>query len=245
MQASPIEKTFSFLIIGILATFHISAQPDSITNLATTSVPLKSSPPQKNYLNAKSIIIPVAFINYGFSALGSEELKEINTHIRNEVKEDAPLFKTKLDNYLQYAPAASVYALNLAGVKGKHNFLDRSIIYIISELSSSLLVATLKTTTHQLRPDSSTYNSFPSGHTTEAFTGAEFLNQEFGWRSPWYSVAGYTVASGTAFLRIMNNRHWLSDVIARAGIGILTTKFSYWLYSTWEHRKRRNQPLLY
>jgi membrane-associated phospholipid phosphatase len=53
------------------------------------------------------------------------------------------------------------------------------------------------------------------------------------------------MATATGVLRVMNNRHWLSDVITGAGIGILTTKFSYWLYSKWEKRKHGKQPVLY
>ena len=71
------------------------------------------------------------------------------------------------------------------------------------------------------------------------------MNQEFGWRSPWYSVAGYSMATATALLRIMNNRHWAGDVIAGAGIGILSTKFSYWLYSKWENRKNSREIMNY
>jgi membrane-associated phospholipid phosphatase len=115
----------------------------------------------------------------------------------------------------------------------------------MSSILSAQLVTALKHDTHQLRPDGSTYNSFPSGHTTTAFIGAEMMNQEYGWRSPWYSVAGYAMASGTAALRVMNNRHWLSDVLAGAGIGMLTTKCSYWLYGKWENRKHGKQIVYY
>ena len=47
---------------------------------------------------------------------------------------------------------------------------------------------------------------------------------------PWIGVAGYAVAAGTGFLRMYNNKHWLNDVIAGAGVGILSTRLSYWLY---------------
>lgn len=48
-------------------------------------------------------------------------------------------------------------------------------------------------------------------------------------RSPWYSVAGYTIATATAYSRLLNNRHWISDVLAGAGIGILSTELGYWI----------------
>lgn len=75
-------------------------------------------------------------------------------------------------------------------------------------------------------------NSFPSGHTATAFMGAEFLRKEYWDVSPWIGVAGYAVAAGTGFFRMYNNRHWLTDVLTGAGIGILSTQAAYWLYPT-------------
>ena len=174
--------------------------------------------------------MPAAFIGYGFLSLKNPSLQNLDKGIRKEVMEYKTPFKTKADDYIKYAPAAAVYALDLVGIKSKHNFIDRTIIYLVSNTLANQLVTSLKHATHQLRPDGSTYNSFPSGHTTTAFISAEFLNQEYGFRSPWYSIAGYTVAGATGICRVMNNRHWLSDVIAGAGLGILSTKLTYWLY---------------
>ena len=39
--------------------------------------------------------------------------------------------------------------------------------------------------------------------------------------SPWYAVGGYAVATFTGVMRVLNNRHWISDVLSGAGIGIL------------------------
>jgi membrane-associated phospholipid phosphatase len=62
--------------------------------------------------------------------------------------------------------------------------------------------------------------------------GAELLYQEYKEKSFWYGISGYVVASGTGAFRMYNNRHWLTDVVAGAGIGILSTKVAYWLYPT-------------
>jgi len=243
MKAFSTAISASLLAICFFTTVAVSAQrTDSVT---TSFQKIERLPPSKNYLSAKSLIIPVVLIDYGFATLKSEELQEVNIKIAEEVTEDASGFKTKVDDYLKYAPAAAVYLLNAVGVKGRHKFLDRTIILGMSTILGNQVVTFLKHSTHQLRPDGSTYNSFPSGHTAAAFVGAEMMNQEFGWRSPWYSVAGYTMATATGVLRVMNNRHWLSDVITGAGIGILTTKFSYWLYSKWENRKRGKQVVFY
>jgi len=234
---------FSFLLSSSL---HVSAQrTDSIDHSTQKPLHIRPLPASKNYLSAKSIIIPGTLISYGFSTLESGALQKVNRGICEEVTEDMSGFHTRVDDYLQYAPTASVYMLNAVGIKGRRKFIGRTVILTMSSILSAQLVTALKRGTHQLRPDGSTYNSFPSGHTTTAFIGAELMNQEFGWRSPWYSVAGYGMASATAALRIMNNRHWLSDVIAGAGIGMLSTKFSYWLYSKWENRNRGKQSLYY
>ena len=60
--------------------------------------------------------------------------------------------------------------------------------------------------------------------------GAELLRREYWNVSPWIGIAGYAVAAETGFFRIYNNRHWLTDVLAGAGVGILSVQAAYWLY---------------
>jgi membrane-associated phospholipid phosphatase len=243
MKAFSTAISVLLVAISFFSSSALSAQKADSLKIPVQKI--QALPPPKKYLSAKSLIIPVVLIDYGFSSFKSEGLQKLNKKIAEEVTEDASGFKTKVDDYLKYAPATTVYLLNAAGIKGRHKILDRTIILGMSSILANQVVIFLKHSTHQLRPDGSTYNSFPSGHTTTAFVGAEMMNQEFGWRSPWYSVAGYSMATATGVLRVMNNRHWLSDVITGAGVGILTTKFSYWLYNKWETRKRAKQPVLY
>ncbi|HKX85226.1 MAG TPA: phosphatase PAP2 family protein, partial [Flavobacterium sp.] len=114
----------------------------------------------------------------------------------------------------------------------KNNFRDRTIVIGTSYLILSTTVLGLKSMTKVKRPDGSSNNSFPSGHTATAFAGAEFLWQEYKDKSIWYGIGGYAVAIGTGLFRVYNNRHWITDVAAGAGIGILSTKIAYWLYPT-------------
>ena len=146
------------------------------------------------------------------------------------VQEKHPDFQTTVDDYLMLLPAAAVYGLNWAGVKGKHKFRDRSLIYL-SSLSLALATNTLiKHTTDVLRPDESDYKSMPSNHTAIAFASATFLFEEYREESIWYGIAGYTLATATGVLRILNNKHWMSDVLVGAGLGILATECVYWVY---------------
>ena len=178
--------------------------------------------------NYKQLIIPAVLISYGAIGISNDQLLSFNMQMHNEIKEDVGE-KFTADDFSQYAPAASVYALNLLGVKGKNNFKDRTVIMATSYLIMTGTVLGLKSLLHEERPDGSSYNSFPSGHTATAFAGAEFLWQEYKDVSVWYGIAGYAVATGTGLLRVYNDRHWLTDIVAGAGIGILSTKVAYWL----------------
>lgn len=145
------------------------------------------------------------------------------------IQRNYPGFQSNVENYLLFLPALSVYGLNLAGVKGKNNIVDRSVALVVSITLAGLGSNFLKSATNVWRPDGSDDRSFPSSHTALAFVSATFLHEEYKHRSPWYSIAGYSVATATGILRMMNNEHWLSDVLVGAGLGILTTKVVYWV----------------
>ena len=73
-------------------------------------------------------------------------------------------------------------------------------------------------------------NSFPSGHTFMAFTGAEILRREYGSQYPWLAVACYATAMLVGFMRIYNNRHWVGDVLAGAGLGMIGVSIVYFTF---------------
>jgi membrane-associated phospholipid phosphatase len=67
-----------------------------------------------------------------------------------------------------------------------------------------------------------TRGAMPSGHVTAAFAIATSLADDI--RRPLASVLLYTAATGTAFSRLNDNRHWLSDTGMGAVLGIFTAK---------------------
>jgi len=179
--------------------------------------------------NYKSGIIPSVFIGYGIIGIDNGALKRINYDIQEELKgkRDNNL---KIDDVFQFVPSLSVYGLNALGIQGKNDFKDRTIILGTASLIMGSTVTAMKKLTAVERPDGSNKLSFPSGSTAISFMGAEFLYQEYKDVSIWYGISGYLVATGTGFLRLQNNKHWFTDVVTGAGIGILSTKIAYWIH---------------
>ena len=216
---SRINLVLLFLSISYVLNGQISAKNDSLQNIKPHNLKFKTN----------QLIIPAALFTYGIIAIESDYLKLVNIELRDELKESIDE-KVTIDDFTQYAPAVSVYALNNLGIKGKNNLRDRTIILGTSYLLMGSSVYALKNITKIERPDGSSNNSFPSGHTATACAGAEFLWQEYKDVNIWYGITGYAVATGTGLFRIYNARHWLSDVVMGAGIGILTTKIAYWIF---------------
>jgi len=137
-------------------------------------------------------------------------------------------FKTGIDDYTQFFGPAAVVGLKLAGVEGRSDWPRLLASAGMGYGIMALFVNTIKHTAKEMRPDGSTANSWPSGHTATAFVGATLLHKEYGLtRSPWFSVAGYGVATATGVMRVLNNRHWISDVLSGAGLGILSGELGY------------------
>lgn len=173
-------------------------------------------------------LAPTLLIGGGIATLG-DHLWYDRYDAYECIQRNYPDFQSSVENYLVFLPAVSVYGLNLAGVKGKNNFTDRSLRLLVSITLAGISSNFLKSATKVWRPDGSDDRSFPSSHTALAFVSATFLHEEYKDRSPWYSIAGYSIATAAGVLRMMNNEHWLSDVLVGAGLGILTTKLVYWI----------------
>lgn len=185
---------------------------------------------------ARALITPAVFIAAGFAV--RHENQAIQQYFRRpEGQEQNPPTSENIGDYTQFAPILLVYSLNLAGNKGQHKLLKSTSMLLQSEALMIAMVRPLKYFTNQTRPDGGTH-SFPSGHTAQAFLAATFLHKEFGHKSVWYSIAGYTMATTVGTCRMVSNRHWASDVLVGAGIGILSTNL---VYLGHKHRAKKNK----
>jgi membrane-associated phospholipid phosphatase len=174
----------------------------------------------------KSIAPPIALIGLGFYT--KDERAALNRFdVKNWRDDNFPNFSNRSDDILQYVPIVIVYGLDLLKVKAKNDLLNRTLLLVKSEILVNGIAQLLKATTHIKRPDSNNDESFPSGHTAQAFAAATFMHKELGDKSVWYSIGAYTMASTVGAFRVFNNRHWVSDVLVGAGLGILSTDLVY------------------
>lgn len=213
------------LSVGAIAQDLSSFLPRENLSLASDSVESAFSSSGRKKSLVRSLILPVSLVTSGVivevfppGAVFSKE--RIQQHVQDKMNG----FSTYADNYLQYAPLAAMFGLSFAGIKSKSDLKNQVIITVKSELLVSAVVLTLKYFIHDMRPDKSSDNSMPSGHTAQAFASATLLDIEYRDTSPWISVGGYLCAAATGFLRVSNNRHWASDVLIGAAIGIASVK---------------------
>lgn len=174
----------------------------------------------------KTITVPIVFIGYGILSIDEHGLPS-SYDVKNWRDKHASTFNTSVDDYMVFIPAAAVYGLDLLNTKSKSDPLNQTIIFAKTSALTLALVYGLKYITKETRPDGSNDNSFPSAHTAVAFAYATVLHEEFKDKSVWISIAGYSAATATGAFRILNNKHWYSDVLVGAGLGILSTKLVY------------------
>jgi membrane-associated phospholipid phosphatase len=121
----------------------------------------------------------------------------------------------------------------LVGAAGRQPALRRAALRVMTALAlAGTLSSAGKLLAGRPRPDQvgdaddlklfSGHESLPSGHTTMAFALATSLANEI--RRPWVTVGLLTAASGTGWSRLNDNKHWLSDVLAGAGVGIASAQ---------------------
>lgn len=197
---------------------------------------------QKVKFQYKNLFMPFALITAGIALNGNGK-----NDIKNQVKEwrnnQIPGFRVHIDDILQFTPVAATYAFDMIGMKAKTDIRNQTAIIIKSQIITLTAVYILKKSLNVPRPDNTQY-SFPSGHTAEAFAGATIIATEFGGNYKWIPYIAYGTAATVGILRIANNKHFISDVLLGAGLGILSTKVAYWTHKyKWNKYKSEKDPL--
>jgi len=120
------------------------------------------------------------------------------------------------DGVEQGALALAVYA---AGRLSHHTAVGVAGADLIdAQIVNGVLTQGIKVATERRRPSGGPH-SFPSGHTSATFATAEVLREHFGWR---WGVPAYAVGAYVSMSRMVDNKHWASDVVFGAAIGLIS-----------------------
>ena len=231
---------FLYLAILLISNLSFSQEKTKIERYEKVNWNGKSPDLKMNSLS-KKVIVPSALMVAGLS-LNTMETK---TKIQDKFRAPFNGYTTSLDDYIQYAPIATMYAFDLAKIPARNNVWNQTKYLLISELVTSGIVHLLKNTTKIARPNSNTLTSFPSGHTGQAFVASQVLFNEFYRTRPILGLSGYVFAGATGALRVVNNRHWVPDVLMGAGIAILVTNLVYHFepLKNWDPFKTKDSDL--
>lgn len=208
--------------VGILSDSIISQQTDSLVPQLSSDI----KPEKKDFTDSK--LYQMTFVGTPLIVTGLIMRGE-DTHFRSLRNDYMKEFHRPFDNYTQYVPAAVMLGMKALGVESRSSWSRMMASDAMSAVIMASVVQSIKHTTNVMRPDGSDNHSFPSGHTAMAFMTATMLTKEYGHISPWIGVGAYSFASATGLMRIANNKHWMSDVLTGAGIGILSTELGYYL----------------
>lgn len=167
-----------------------------------------------------------------------------NAHDRHVIKNFRAVESSPAD-YIQYSPAMLMLGLKACGMEGRSDWQRMTVTDAIAVAAMVAATGGLKYTVRRERPDGSSRTSFPSGHAARAFMTATMLHKEYGQtKSPWFSVIGYGAAATTGLMRVRENNHWGSDILAGAGIGIYSVELAYTLSDLLYGDSRITKPFL-
>jgi len=222
MKSIRLSQPFLFsLVLIIIFCSNLEAQFHSIVT-STDYLATKDSIPIRFLL--KKSILPASLISIGLIVNKSKWEIDTQRKLRDKVGND---FRNRLDDYFQYVPIPQMYLADVIGIKSRHHWFDQTKYLFLSNLITSGITHGLKRSTGKIRPNGSKY-AFPSGHTSFAFTNAAVLFQEFKHASKPLAYSGFLFSTTTGIFRMLNNKHWFSDVLVGAGIGILVTEIIYY-----------------
>jgi hypothetical protein len=195
-----------------------------ITLLVSSILSISFGPSQcqrdsSNNIGTK-MILPGALMTSGLILNKSD----IKVDIQNSIQSHFDDFHTDVDDVLSFTPLGIDLLVSLmSDEKAKlKNLTDIAI----AQTAILGLTLGLKKVINAQRPNGR-FLSFPSGHTSQAFTVATLLYLHFKDQYPFLASTGYVFAGATGVLRVINNEHWVSDVFFGAGLGILVGALTY------------------
>ncbi|MFT4567506.1 MAG: membrane-associated phospholipid phosphatase [Saprospiraceae bacterium] len=204
----------------------------------------------RNFLNVATAALVLLFCNTGYSqdTLGFKRANvstyllpstliisglilnkdKVKNDVRNWVRDRHSIPNTGIDDMLQHSPMVMMYLGDLVGKRPVDEVMRQTRHLLVSQAMTLGAMLILKESTDVLRPNGGSV-SFPSGHTAYSFAGATVFYHAFKKESKWLAYMAYVPATITGVYRILKDKHWVSDVVFGAGLGLLSSQLSYHL----------------
>lgn len=211
------------LWLVVLNTVWLNAANLDTAQVSSSDSVRQRMPVVEYTFKPKSLILPASLIAVGAVGTAIDGMGDFHLFTRKD-----SVRQIRIDDYMEWGMLGWVFVCDLMG-KEKHNWVDQLCLVALAEGMNGLMTHGVKNWINETRPDGMP-RSFPSGHTANAFLGAHVAYKEFKDSSPVLAYSGYALALFVAGSRLYNNRHWVADVVAGAGFGILSVELSYLIY---------------
>ena len=199
---------FFIVFIIIIFQFEYASTQD------TTAV--KSSKVKTGYITGGALIVTGLILNK----------ESIKTDVREWVRDRYDIPNTSVDDILQHVPIAMIYATDLALGNDKKEIGRHTRHLIVSQAMTLGTMLITKEITNSPRPNDGSH-TFPSGHTAYSFASAGVMYHSFKDDNLWLAYSGYVPAAVVGVYRVIKDKHWVSDVVVGAGLGIVMSHLSY------------------
>ena len=136
-----------------------------------------------------------------------------------------------IDGFLKWSPWIAVVITAICKEKTVRTAKQTIVTAAGCVALQYVVVETLKKVVNERRPHSFKTDSFPSGHTSASFAGAEMLRTELKHSNPVLSYGGYVLAIITGIRRLKERKHWFQDIAGGTVLGIISTYTSKKIFS--------------
>ncbi len=176
------------------------------------------------YAAVINFVFPLLFLVFGLIIHANQPLKE-----RIQALQDTEISE-KFDDYGRYAPIPFIFLLDRVGMAARTPFVVRVVTFTTAYIIGDAVVHRTKKFTKVTRPKAEYGDtSFPSQHTNQAFLASMALHHEYiGSKGGGaVSAAGMLCAGGVGYLRYARDKHWSSDVLVGAAVGMMAVNVVY------------------
>lgn len=239
-RAQPTLRYFAFLLISTAfpSILHAEGNYSLLTNLKDDFAYTATSPSR---MDKKSALITLGVIGAGVVLyVQDEKIRDfVQDHRAASLDGISPTIE-KFGNGIYDLGFLAVYG-GSGYITGNEKMQEVSLLSFESFLVANTIGTVVKSGAGRTRPNEgegsgrftpfsfdSAHTSFPSGHTTSAFSIASVFADEY--ESPWVGVTAYTLASAVALQRVYDDKHWASDVFAGAALGTVVGKSIVYLH---------------